>query len=90
MKKITCLIVCVSFLFVATVQAAEVPFMELTGHTNTVYSAAFSPDGQKIVTARDDVRLPEKTFSCRLRDPHSPALPAFTHPLSNRFPPIVG
>ena len=35
-------------------EAAEVPFVELVGHTNTLPSAIFSPDGKKVVTASWD------------------------------------
>ena len=54
MKKIAYLTVCFSLLFVANLQAAEVPFVELNGHTSRIQTAAFSPDGKKIVTAGRD------------------------------------
>ena len=44
----------VFLLFVGSVQAAEVPSIELKGHTAAVNFAAFSPDGTKIVTASAD------------------------------------
>jgi len=53
MKKITCL-VGFSCLFVGVLQAADVPFIEIKGHTNSVNSASFSPDGKKIATTSYD------------------------------------
>jgi len=46
-------ILCTAFivlLLVHCVQAQDVPFVELKGHTAMVTYAAFSPDGKKIVT----------------------------------------
>ena len=54
MKKIVSLTVCTYFLFVGSLQAADDPFIELKGHTDIVWSAAFSPDGKKIVTGSAD------------------------------------
>jgi len=42
------------FLLVGNLRTAEVPFIELKGHTDGVMFAAFSPDGKKIVTASND------------------------------------
>ena len=55
MKNAVCLAVCLSILLANSVQALEFPpltpeEMEET-HTSTVTSAAFSPDGKRIVTA---------------------------------------
>ena len=44
----------VLLLVVNCVQAVEVPFVELKGHTSTVHSAIFSPDGKMVVTASED------------------------------------
>ena len=54
MKKIACLAVGVVLLCAGYVQAAEAPFIELKGHTATVFSVTFSPDGKKVVTASFD------------------------------------
>jgi len=54
MKTIAYLVVCCSFLLAGSLQAADVPFIELKGHTDTVRSVTFSPDGKKIVTASGD------------------------------------
>ena len=55
MNKINYLIVCFSlFIFADYLQAAEIPFIELKGHTQPVYSAAFSPDGKRVVTGSFD------------------------------------
>ena len=40
------LVVCLSFLLVGLLQAADVVFVDLQGHTDAVSSAAFSPDGE--------------------------------------------
>jgi len=53
MRHIFCIAI-VWLLFVATAQVAEVPFVELKGHTDMVMSVAFSPDGKKIVTGSVD------------------------------------
>jgi len=52
MKHFFC--VAIVLLCIGHVQAAEVPFVELKGHTSSVHYAAFSPDGTKIVTASED------------------------------------
>ena len=39
---------------IGATQAAEVPFIELRGHTDRVSFAIFSPDGKKVATASDD------------------------------------
>jgi len=46
--------VCIGWVCAAHLQAQEVPFVELKGHTNEVISAVFSPDGTKVVTAGGD------------------------------------
>jgi len=49
--------VCLRVLFVTHSQAEQIPFGEKSigkGHFGTVFSAAFSPDGKKIVTASYD------------------------------------
>ena len=62
MKKIVFLVVCFSFLHVTVVQSQEVPFIEIvfSGDTSwSVNSAAFSPNGKRIVTgdSADRVRI---------------------------------
>jgi len=50
-------ILCVTFvvlLFVNCVQATEVPFVELKGHTDVVLPVKYSPDGKIIVTGSAD------------------------------------
>jgi WD40 repeat protein len=54
MQKFVSLAVCFSILLVGYLQAEDVPFIELKGHTDIVYSAAFSPDGKRIVTGSAD------------------------------------
>jgi len=58
MKKIACLAVCFTLLFLLCVQAEEkkkeIPYIELKGHQGYVISADFSPDGKKTVTASYD------------------------------------
>jgi WD40 repeat protein len=54
MKRLLCTAF-VALLFVHILQAAEVPFVELKGHTGTIFSVAFSPDGKKIVSASKDI-----------------------------------
>ena len=54
MRKFACLAVGVALLCVGYVQADEVPFVELKGHTDIVLPATFSPDGKKIVTGSAD------------------------------------
>jgi len=53
MKHIFCttfvLLLCVGY-----VQAAEVPFIELKGHTAWVNFVVFTPDGKKVITASQD------------------------------------
>ena len=44
----------VLLVLVNCVQAAEVPFIELKGHTKATTSATFSPDGKKVITASCD------------------------------------
>jgi len=54
MRKVAYLAVCISFLFVAQLQAARgVPALELKGHVGEVQFIAFSPLGQRIVTVDD-------------------------------------
>ena len=54
MKPIFCTTF-ISLLLAGHVLAAEIPFVELKGHTAWVDFAIFSPDGKKIATAsRDD------------------------------------
>jgi len=53
MKHVLCLAL-VLLLFVGCLQAAEVPFVELKGHTASVNFAVFSPDGKKIISASMD------------------------------------
>ena len=50
------LIVVLSFslLLDMRLQAADIPFTELQGHSGWVYSVAFSPDGKRVVTASRD------------------------------------
>ena len=52
MQKITC--IAVALLFFGAVQATEVPFVELEGHTALVGLADFMPDGKQILTASRD------------------------------------
>jgi Tol biopolymer transport system component len=54
MQKFVQLAICFSLLFVGFLRAADVPFIELKGHTNGVRSAAFAPDGVKVVTGSED------------------------------------
>ena len=54
MKKTAYLAICIALLFAGYLQATEVPFLELKGHTNMVNTAVYSPDGKKIVTASED------------------------------------
>ena len=54
MQKIVCLAVGVALVCVGHVQAAEVAFVELKGHTDRVVSVAFSPDGTKVATSGQD------------------------------------
>ena len=54
MRKIASLAVCFAFLSVGYLQAAEVSFIELKGHTDSVNCVALSSDGKKIVTGSDD------------------------------------
>jgi len=53
MKHVFCVSV-VLLLCVGHVQAEDVPFVELKGHTDAVNIAVFSSDGKKIVTGSDD------------------------------------
>ena len=53
MKHFVC-VAMVLLVSVGYVQAAEVPFVELKGHTEAVNSAVFSSDGTKILTGSDD------------------------------------
>ncbi len=53
MRKIACFTVCL-FLFATFLQAANVPSIELKGHTEEISFAAFSSDGKKIVTVSED------------------------------------
>jgi len=46
--------VCIGWVCVAHLQAQDVPFVELKGHTGAVNSVAFSQDGKKIVTVGRD------------------------------------
>ena len=55
MKKIIYLAVCVSILFVGSLRAADVPFVELEGRADEVTEATFSPDGKKIVAATGNI-----------------------------------
>ena len=45
MKHIFC--VAVVLLYIGFAQAAEVPFIELKGHTDYIWSVSFSPDGNR-------------------------------------------
>jgi len=54
MQKPAYFIPCFALLFTLCVQAEEVPFIELKGHTDAVQSVAYSADGKKIVTASHD------------------------------------
>ena len=40
--------------FVGYGRTAEVPFVELKGRADVVFSAVFSPDGKRIATASQD------------------------------------
>ncbi|MCL2304004.1 MAG: hypothetical protein FWC43_01525 [Planctomycetaceae bacterium] len=53
MKKIACFATCF-FLFAVGLRAANVPSLELKGHSKDVYCATFSPDGKIIVTGSED------------------------------------
>jgi len=53
MKHVCCAPL-VLLLFAGYLQAAEVPFVELKGHTVWVKFAVFSPDGKRIITASND------------------------------------
>jgi WD40 repeat protein len=45
----------VSLLFAVCLQAEEKPvYIELKGHTHGIVSAAFSPDGKKVITGSQD------------------------------------
>ena len=46
--------ICIGWVCAAHLQAQEVPFVELKGHTRQVFSAGFSLCGTKIVTASGD------------------------------------
>jgi WD40 repeat protein len=55
MKQSICITVFIAFLFVNLLQAQETPaVIGLEGHTDAVYSVAFSPDGKKVVTGSFD------------------------------------
>jgi len=53
MKHVLCMAI-VLLLSLGYAQAAEVPFVELKGHTAWVNFALFSPDGKRIATASQD------------------------------------
>ncbi|MCL2711524.1 MAG: hypothetical protein FWE95_11650, partial [Planctomycetaceae bacterium] len=53
MKHIFCVAI-VLLLSIDYAQAAEVPFVELKGHTKTIWSIVFTPDGKKVATAGHD------------------------------------
>ena len=53
MKPMLCSLF-VLLLAVNCLQAVEVPFIELKGHTAWVHSAVFSPDGKKVFTTSQD------------------------------------
>jgi len=53
MKPIPCSLF-VSLLAVNCIQAADVPFVELKGHTARVSFAIFSPDGKRVVSSSQD------------------------------------
>ena len=52
MKNVFC--VAVVLLYIGFVQAVEVPFIELKGHTGAINSAVFSSDGTTILTGSED------------------------------------
>ena len=70
MKKIVYLVVCASLLFVSSLRATDVLFIELKGHTTGVIAGAFSLDGKQIGTATEDgiVRLWDATTGEELRE----------------------
>ena len=55
MQKIVCLAVGVALLCVGYVQAEEMPFVELKGHTDTVVYIYFLPDGKKVITVSGNI-----------------------------------
>ena len=59
MKKYACITVSLAMVSLQYAQAAEVPFVELRGHTGHVLYALFSPDAKKVITSGLDgtVRL---------------------------------
>jgi len=54
MKKYATITVLLAIGCIQYAQAAEVPFVELKGHTGAVNSAVFSADGKNIVTGSED------------------------------------
>ena len=53
MRKIACIAVCLSLLFVAQLQAGKNSVIELAGHTGVIQYVGFSPLGQRVVTVDD-------------------------------------
>jgi len=51
MKKYTCLTVLLAMVSLQYAQAAEVPFVDLEGHTRYIIHATFSPDSKTVVTS---------------------------------------